>query len=42
MRCNTSIEKEESDALKISLSCCFQRRKEKLIVKEEPAELSEI
>jgi len=41
-RCNTSTEREESKALKISWSCCFQRRKDGLMVEEELAELSKI
>jgi hypothetical protein len=34
-------EREESNALKISWSCCFQRRKEGFIVEEGPTKLSE-
>ena len=36
-----TMEREDSNALKISWSCCFQRRKEGLIIEEEPTKLSE-
>jgi hypothetical protein len=40
-RCNISMERKESNTLKISWYCCFQRIKERLIVKEDPTKLSE-
>jgi hypothetical protein len=41
MRGNTSMDWEESNALKLSWSFYFKRRKEGLIVEEEPTKLSE-
>jgi len=35
------VERGESNALKISWSCCFQQIKEGLIIEEERAKLSE-
>jgi len=42
LRDATHPQREESNALKISWSCCFQRRKEGLIVEEESTEQLEI
>jgi len=40
-RYNISTERDESNALKINWSCCFQQRKKELIVEKKPVELSE-